>query len=599
MKHAFLILAHNNFCSLRRLLVQLDHNDNDIFIHFDSKVSRLPELKTDHAGLFVINDRINVHWGDISVVMAEFSLFQTALEHGPYCRYHLLSGVDICLKDNQQIHAFFDSYPDREFIGYTLTELNPELLRKAGRWHLFPESFRDAGIIRKSLRHAFIRLQELVHHRRNSDIDLKKGSQWVSVTHAMATLFVSSKEWVTKHFSHTFCSDEIVMQTLCWNSSLKENIFTLEADGTGCARAISWFDGCIGQWTGKQIDELASRPEYQFARKYADAAKVSVIIPAYNAQDTLPHTFDSILAQDYPHIEICVVNDRSTDSTQAVIDGYRHRFESQGITVRSLIHEKNSGAAAARNSALDLATGDYIMFADADDTFLAGAIRKAVTLAEDSNSDIVGWNWRLESDSASRLMRQPHCSNPEEALKCLMAGTMRWNLWLFMFRREMFREFRFTPGNDMGEDMLCVLSLMNRAERFAQTDHALYSYVQTEASISRTMSKRNMEQVTANVESLQSVLVTDNPYNIPARFMDYLKLNIKLPLLVSENKDDYLCWEKWFSESNRKIPFNTRLPLRTRLLECLAWWRMWPLVRLYNKVVYGFAYSRIYRKNRG
>ena len=598
MKHAFLILAHNNFCSLTRLVDQLDHTDNDIFIHFDSKISTIPELASNNAGLFITNNRIDVRWGDISVVMAEFSLFQEALEQGPYARYHLLSGVDICLKSNQEIHTFFDNYSDKEFIGYTLTELNPELLRKAGRWHLFPRSFRDAPLWQKAVRHTFIRFQEMTGHIRNKDIELKKGSQWVSVTHAMANLFVSSKDWVTEHFSHTFCSDEIVMQTLCWNSPLKDNIYNLEDDGKGCARAISWFDGCMKQWSSSQIKEFALKPEYQFARKYSNAATVSVIIPVYNAQSTLPHSLDSILEQDYPHIEICVVNDCSTDSTQAVIDNYMSKFEAKGFNVRALVHEFNSGAAATRNSALDLASGDYIMFLDADDSLLPGAVSKAVSMAEDCNSDIVGWNWRLESEDTSRVMRQPICHNPEEALKCLMAGTMRWNLWLFMFRRELFHDFRFTPGMDMGEDMLCVLSLMNRADIFAQTSDTLYSYIQTESSISRTMSQHNIDQVTANVKQLQTILTEDNRFGIPPRFIDYLKLNIKLPLLVSENKDDYLCWGNWFSESDRRIISNRRLPLRTRLLECLAWWRMWPLVRLYNRIVYGFAYSRLFGKNR-
>lgn len=596
MKHAFLILAHNNFCSLKRLIAQLDYSGNDIFVHFDSKTDALPTLCTNHSRLFIVDDRVDVHWGDISVVLAEYSLFNSALEHGPYARYHLLSGVDICLKDNRDIHSFFDSHPDKEFIGYTLTELNSELLRKAGRWHLFPDSFRDAGIIRKAIRHAFIRCQELVHYRRNKDIDLKKGSQWVSVTHNMASLFISKKEWVTKHFSHTFCSDEIVMQTLCWNSPLRDNIYTLEDDGKGCARAISWFDGCMKQWTDRQIEELAEIPEYQFARKYANAATVSVLIPAYNAMSTLPHTLESILAQDYPHMEVCIVNDCSQDGTQSVIDHYSEKFKSKGFKFKSLTHNTNSGAAATRNSALELASGDYIMFVDADDTLLPESVYTAVSLAEDCNSDIVGWNWHLESSDTTRFMRQPRCSCPKEALKCLMAGTMRWNLWLFLFRRTLFSSFRFTPGMNMGEDMLCVLTLMNRAERFAQTEKALYLYTQTDTSISRTMSQLNIRQVTANVEKLQSVMNEDNHYNIPSRFIDYLKLNIKLPLLVSQNKDDYLCWGKWFCESNSKIPFNTRLPLRTRILQCLAWWKMWIPVRLYNKLVYGYAYARLFKK---
>lgn len=267
MKHAFLILAHNEWELLRVLLGCLDDSRNDIYLHIDAKVEELPELHCDKARLTVLQDRVDVRWGDISMVKAEYALFEAALAKGGYAYYHLLSGVDLPLKDQDFIHGFFERNAGKEFIGYTLTEITPEIVRKAMRWHLFPGSFRDAGPVKRMLRSTFLRVQELLGIKRNRKLELKKGSQWVSVTEDMAKLFVSSKKQILKSFSHTFCSDEMVMQTLCWNSPLGANIFDRSDDARGCMRAIGWKDGCLHDWSAEDLPLLKASPAL-FARKF-------------------------------------------------------------------------------------------------------------------------------------------------------------------------------------------------------------------------------------------------------------------------------------------------------------------------------------------
>lgn len=597
MKHAFLILAHNNFASLERLVSELDYPDNDIFIHIDSKCKRYPQLHVSHAGLQYTTVRVDVRWGDYSVVQAEYELFRTARAKGPYPRYHLLSGVDVTLKSQEQIHSFFDSFADREFIGYTLLEPTPELVRKVNRLHLFPHSFQNASFTEKALRHLFIRLQEISGIKRNHDICFKKGSQWISVTDSMASLFLENEQWAKRTFSHTFCADEIVFQTLCWNSPLKDNIYSLESDAQGCMRAISWVNGEMRSWSKEQIEDLRNG-RYMFARKHTQAASVSILVPAYNSEKTIAAALDSILAQDYPNIQVCIVNDCSTDGTSSEIEHYKPMLQSKGFSVEIVCNNTNLGAAASRNRLLSLATGTYVMFADSDDTLAPGMVSKAVRLAEENNCDIVGWDWTLSDAHTSRYMKQPGCHSPRQALTSLMSGTMRWNLWLFMFRRQLFNGFMFTPGMNMGEDMMCVLSLMNRAQCFCQLHESLYRYSQTDSSISRSMTGSNMRQVTDNLEKVESMLKKDNHHCIPARYLEFLKLNIKLPLLVRADKHDYICWSKWFSASNRYIILNRALPFRTRLLQIMAQFRLWPLVSLYDRLVYKHAYRLLFNNKK-
>lgn len=80
MKHAYLILAHNEYPILERLIKAIDDPRNDIYIHFDRKVKDLPKLETVYSDLCIVENRIDVRWGDVSVIEAEYLLFEEALK---------------------------------------------------------------------------------------------------------------------------------------------------------------------------------------------------------------------------------------------------------------------------------------------------------------------------------------------------------------------------------------------------------------------------------------------------------------------------------------------------------------------------------------
>ena len=268
MKHAYLILAHSDFMILEELVSCIDDERNDIYIHFDKKVKVIPNLKTENANLFLIPDRISVFWGDFSMIKAEYALFETAQKNGPYEYYHLLSGVDLPLKSQDYIHGFFSANAGREFIGYMQLSMDHILRERMQRWYIFTKKFRKYYGIERYIRVGFIRLQEWLPFKRNRGINFKKGSQWVSVTERMVQLLLSKRKWVYRTFRRTFCSDESVFQTLCWESSLRNNLYNTEVDGIGCMRAIGWnADNQLIDWDAYDYDFL-KESDALFARKF-------------------------------------------------------------------------------------------------------------------------------------------------------------------------------------------------------------------------------------------------------------------------------------------------------------------------------------------
>jgi len=108
---------------------------------------------------------------------------------------------------------------------------------------------------------------------------------------------------------------------------------------------------------------------------------VSVITPVYNAGKVIEKTLHSIFNQTYKEIEIVLVDDCSKDNSQEVIIGYLDEHP-EIIYYRQ---ETNQGAGAARNKALELATGQYVAFLDADDTWHPEKIEKQIKLLKEKN----------------------------------------------------------------------------------------------------------------------------------------------------------------------------------------------------------------------
>ena len=113
-------------------------------------------------------------------------------------------------------------------------------------------------------------------------------------------------------------------------------------------------------------------------------ATVSVIIPAYNAQEFIGATLGSVLAQTLDDIEVIVVDDGSTDTTCAIVEE-----QAQADPRVALVRQENSFAGVARNNGMHRATGTYLYFLDADDTVEPQALETMVAAAEGSSADVV------------------------------------------------------------------------------------------------------------------------------------------------------------------------------------------------------------------
>ena len=213
-------------------------------------------------------------------------------------------------------------------------------------------------------------------------------------------------------------------------------------------------------------------------------ARVSVIVPCYNAEDTLERCLDSLKAQTIP-LEIVIVDDGSTDGTAAIAARY-----ARGDDAIRVVTQENRSLPQARRSGLAAASGDCIGFLDADDWAEPDMFERLLDLIRREDADIACCGYTLDGERGvirRRGMIPPDgVLGPEEALR----GVHRLQcvlpvVWNKLYRREVFRDVVFPEGNFIGEDYATTVQLIANARRIAVTDAPLVHYWQGKSGMSR------------------------------------------------------------------------------------------------------------------
>lgn len=276
MKHAYLIIAHNEYPVLRALLSMLDDERNDIYLHIDQRAAELYEkihsLQMQRAGLHILSARNKVYWGDLSQVETEYLLLETASAKESYSYYHLLSGTDLPIQTQDYIHSFFQINAGKEFVEYwSGNRHQKDLKRKISRYYFFTKHLKRNNskwhVITAPCHNLALIVQKMVHFHRKQEVEFRKGSQWFSITHNFCLYLLEKKPFVLQRFRYTLCPDEIFVQTLLWNSPFKKNIYNIEDNNIGSMRLIDWNRGNPYTWKIQDYTELANSDKL-FARKF-------------------------------------------------------------------------------------------------------------------------------------------------------------------------------------------------------------------------------------------------------------------------------------------------------------------------------------------
>lgn len=277
MRHTYLIMAHNEFDILEKLLRLLDDERNDFYIHIDKKAADFPFDRfrsLPKKSTVYFTPRLDVRWADFSLTECQLIMLREALPRG-YRYFHLISGVDLPLKSNDAIHDFFERHDGKEFVHFC-SEEKTEAIRFHVEYYHFRRLMRSPNALARAagygLTGASMLLYKLgIKRKWEENIRLAYGSNWCSITDELAAYILEKEAWVRKYFRLTCISDELYIQTLVENSDFRHRLYHSEKDDDPMAnlRHIDWTRGKPYVFRSGDFEELMASP-CLFARKFSD-----------------------------------------------------------------------------------------------------------------------------------------------------------------------------------------------------------------------------------------------------------------------------------------------------------------------------------------
>lgn len=324
--------------------------------------------------------------------------------------------------------------------------------------------------------------------------------------------------------------------------------------------------------------------------------KVSVIVPIYKVERFIGHCAKSLMEQTLWDVEYIFVDDATPDGSMQVLRDVLKQYPQRKEQVTILTHEINKGLPAARNTGLSQAKGEYVFHCDSDDFVEADMLERLYAEAERKAADIVWCDWFLSFENSERYMKQPTYDTARAALKAMLGGAMKYNVWNKLVRCSLYEEYgvKFPSGYGMGEDMTMML-LFAHARKVAYLPKAFYHYVKLNTSaFSQTYSEKHLQELRHNVATIEQELrkIAGNELEQEIAFF---KLDVKFPFLLLPDKKKRKIWNEWYPEANRYILSNHNISFRSRFIQWCAWRHLGIIVSVYRwllgKIVYGIIYK--------
>lgn len=255
--------------------------------------------------------------------------------------------------------------------------------------------------------------------------------------------------------------------------------------------------------------------------------KVSVIVPVYNAENTIQVSIESILKQSIDDMEVIVINDGSTDATSEILKQYAHN------PLVKIYHQVNQGVSAARNAGLSYANGEYVFFLDSDDTLDETTLSTMYQYAVQNDIDLLSC-WHREPETTQFGGNKNEAATfvaktPEEIGEHFLDIFPR-SACAKLFRREIINsnQLSFSTNMSIGEDMTFVYEFLMRVKTVGLVSGCYYNIQNVNPESLSKRYVKNIENVLHIQNNIWSQLTEQYPriedvyYNTNMDFRFYL-----------------------------------------------------------------------------
>lgn len=325
--------------------------------------------------------------------------------------------------------------------------------------------------------------------------------------------------------------------------------------------------------------------------------KITIIIPIYKVEAFIKRCVTTLMEQTLHELEYIFVDDATPDNSVRLLEEVIAHYPERKEQINVVHHKENKGLPAARNTGLLLAKGEYIFHCDSDDYVEPTMLEDLYYAAKTADADVVWCDWFLTFAHNERYMVQPKYSSSEQALKGILHGQMKYNVWNKLVKRNLYTKnhILFPAGYSMGEDMT-MIRLMACAERISYVHKAYYHYVKMNVdALTNNYTEKHLNDILYN--SRETICFVEQRFGKHRMKKDIaaFKLNVKYPFLITDNRALYNIWISWFPEANFYIWSDKSMSIRNRFLQYAASKKWWLLLSLYYKCVYKLMYGFIYK----
>lgn len=271
--------------------------------------------------------------------------------------------------------------------------------------------------------------------------------------------------------------------------------------------------------------------------------KVSILVPVYGVESFIERCARSLFEQTYPNLEFIFVDDVTQDGSIAILKNIISDYPHHRNSIKIIEHNRNRGLAAARNTGLEYATGNYVMFVDSDDYLDKSAISITVDAALESDAELVvmGAVYEFTDGSQKTRMSNPIPTDRETYFKNLISRDNHVNIWGNLIKTSVFRDnqVKFIEGLNFGEDFVTTPRIVYYCNQIIDlTSEPLYFYNQGNPGsyISKGLSICPFDSIRKAVSVLSTFIESHQFSHSHKSLITRLKIRTKIYLLEYGDK---------------------------------------------------------------
>lgn len=268
--------------------------------------------------------------------------------------------------------------------------------------------------------------------------------------------------------------------------------------------------------------------------------KVSILVPVYGVAQFIERCAVSLFEQTFVDIEYIFINDCTPDNSITILEHVITRYPHRKPRVRIVQHKNNRGLAAARNTGVQNATGEYILHVDSDDYLEVNMVELLYNKAIEEDADLVFCDYILDFKNSSKKVEQVWDSDKQEFIKRILSASSAPSIWNKLSKKSLYTDYgiQAIEGINLGEDFLVVPKLLYHSKKVAKVSEFLYHYNLTNPnSYTKNFSKKNINDVLLVLEQLENFFEEKLDYTLYRESLLKGKIRKKIELILnSESK---------------------------------------------------------------